>query len=659
MTPPPECHAAAPSGYYSEPFRPQYHFTPKKNWMNDPNGLVYYKGEYNLFYQYNPFGVKWGYMSWGHAVSPDLVHWKHLPLALPEANGVMCFSGSAVVDWHDTSGFGRKGRPPLVAIYTGMRVADGRQFQCLAFSNDKGLTWTKFSGNPVIDIGSRNFRDPKVQWYAPTKRWIMTVALSAEHKVRFYGSHDLKHWKLLSEFGPAGATSGPWECPDLFPLPDPAKPNKVKWVLTVNTGNGAPAGGNGLQYFIGNFDGIKFTEDGMVFPSSVTPVAKDGVCKFFGETHGANWRIANAAFGASPASPNILVADYVGPRIMDNYGLIGSDQSALISPKFTNDKTHLSFMIRDESHSGAPGMNLLLKTVAEGTAPGESYASLGWHTGNVRNYLGSSARLQNLDQYKKNGWNHVYMDQMVLGNGPAPTTDNDALWADYGPDFYAAVSWNDFPPSDGRRVWLGWMSNRKDRNYVPKTRWAGVMSVPRRLSLYRTTAGLRLRQEPVRELKELRTRHERFPGGDVSRANAWIERKHVAGDELELVLDFKPAEGGVEGVRVLKGPGEETVIGVDRAGGRVFVDGRRSGNVSYNPRFPRIFFAPLPQPTGDVKLHLFVDACSVEVFVDGGEQVFTVLVFPSEHSRRVELFGPKGDADISGLDVWTLKSIWK
>src|ERR1051326_3999032 len=173
--------AFAGDGYYSEPFRPQFHFTPQKNWMNDPNGMVFYRGEYHLFYQFNPFGDKWGHMSWGHAVSPDLLHWQHLPVALPEENGVMIFSGSAVVDWQNSSGFGQRGRPPLVAIYTGTGPGSGgRQYQCLAYSNDQGRTWTKYSKNPVLDLGLKDFRDPKVRWHDPTKRWIMTVSLPTE-----------------------------------------------------------------------------------------------------------------------------------------------------------------------------------------------------------------------------------------------------------------------------------------------------------------------------------------------------------------------------------------------------------------------------------------------------------------------------------------------
>ena len=236
--------AANVSNYYTEPFRPQFHFTPEKNWMNDPNGLVFYEGEYHLFYQYNPFGDKWGHMSWGHAVSPDMVHWKHLPLAMGDDDGVMIFSGSAVIDWKNSSGFGKGDQPPMVAIYTGYNTTNNLQYQCIAYSNDKGRTWTKYSGNPVINLNSKDFRDPKVQWYEPTKSWIMTVSLSAEHKVCFYGSPNLKDWTLLSKFGPAGATAGVWECPDLFQLPVQGTHEK-RWVLAVNINPGSVAGGSG------------------------------------------------------------------------------------------------------------------------------------------------------------------------------------------------------------------------------------------------------------------------------------------------------------------------------------------------------------------------------------------------------------------------------
>ncbi len=252
---------------YDEPFRPQFHFTPEKNWMNDPNGLVYYKGEYHLFYQYNPFGNSWGHMSWGHAVSPDLVHWKHLPVALAEENGVMIFSGSAVVDWNNSSGLCKSSDPKdkscLIAIYTGHREQPRHEAQHLAVSNDRGRTWTKFAGNPVIDIGSKDFRDPKVFWHEATKKWVMAVSLSKEQKVRLYGSQNLQKWELLSEFGGAGVAdkSVQWECPDLFELPITNQPNKKRWVMIVNINPGGAAGGSAGQYFIGNFNGKTFTND--------------------------------------------------------------------------------------------------------------------------------------------------------------------------------------------------------------------------------------------------------------------------------------------------------------------------------------------------------------------------------------------------------------
>ena len=249
-----------PGGLYDEPYRPQYHFTPAKNWMNDPNGPIYYKGEYHLFYQYNPFGNVWGHMSWGHAVSRDLVHWQHLPVAIPEENGIMIFSGSTVVDWHNSSGFCHQANPAesscLVAIYTGR--SEKLQTQNLAYSNDQGRTWTKYSGNPVLDLHMKDFRDPKVFWHEPSREWVMVAALPTQHKVRFFGSADLKHWTALNDFGPAGATGGVWECPDLFPLPVEGEAAQTRWVLSINLNPGGLAGGSADQYFVGQFDGTTF-----------------------------------------------------------------------------------------------------------------------------------------------------------------------------------------------------------------------------------------------------------------------------------------------------------------------------------------------------------------------------------------------------------------
>lgn len=234
-----------------------------------------------------------------------------------------------------------------------------------------------------------------------------------------------------------------------------------------------------------------------------------------------------------------------------------------------------------------------------------------------------------------------------------------ALWFDYAPDYYAAVSWSDVPESDGRRLWLGWMSNWQYGQDVPTSPWRSAMSIPREVGLSRTPEGIRLVQKPVRELRSLRSRQFRFKGGGLAAANEWLVRNHIRGDQLEVVLEFAPGNAGVEGLKLLKGNSEETVIGVNRDQGTVYIDRTHSGNVGFNPKFPGSYAAPLGSRDGTIRLHVFVDACSVEAFVNDGERVLTSLVFPSSDSRGLEFFGTDADAKVRWMDVWTLKSIWK
>ncbi|MWA15184.1 GH32 C-terminal domain-containing protein [Streptomyces sp. BA2] len=346
---------AADTSPYSETYRPQFHFTPKKNWMNDPNGLVYYKGEYHLFYQYNPNGNSWGDMSWGHTVSKDLVRWKELPLALSHDDKEAVFSGSAVVDWNNTTGFGTKKNPPMVAIYTSAYKDTGIQAQSLAYSTDRGRTWTKYKGNPVIDLGSKEFRDPKVQWHAPTKSWLMTVSLSTEHKVQFYSSKNLKDWKLLSDFGPAGATGGVWECPDLFPLPVDGDKKRTKWVLVVNINPGGIAGGSAAQYFVGDFDGKKFTADDK---GTYTPPAGTVTQDFEGTDFG-KWTTTGTAFGDKPAAGAVAgqgkVTGYDGTGLANSFHGGDGATGILTSPEFTVDSKYLNFKVGGGRHPHKPG----------------------------------------------------------------------------------------------------------------------------------------------------------------------------------------------------------------------------------------------------------------------------------------------------------------
>lgn len=237
-------------------FRPLVHFTPPRCWANDPNGLIWNDGNYHLFYQHNPFEAKWGHLSWGHAISRDLLNWEHLPVALAAEENLMIFSGSTVCDQFNTAGFGEGA---LIAIYTGHQSDSGLETQNIAWSTNQGQTWTKYSNNPVLDIGSRHFRDPSVHWHAPTQKWIMSVTLSEAKQVQFYGSTNLKSWSHLSTFGPCGATDVlNWECPELLYLPIRHRNGDHRWVLKVDVGSNALAGGSGGQYFVGEFDGEAF-----------------------------------------------------------------------------------------------------------------------------------------------------------------------------------------------------------------------------------------------------------------------------------------------------------------------------------------------------------------------------------------------------------------
>ncbi|PWS27610.1 glycoside hydrolase [Pedobacter yonginense] len=242
-------------------WRPTYHFTSPSNWLNDPNGLIYLDGTFHLYFQHNPFENKWGHMSWGHAVSKDLVNWHNLPVAIPEKiskdTTTMIFSGSAVLDKDNVSGFG-KGKAPVVAFYTADLPKQHNESQYMAYSTDGGLTFTNYNKNPIIDLNKKDFRDPNVWWHEASKQWIMTVAMVDEHQVRIYGSSNLKDWNILSDFGKQGNQGSGWECPFMIPLAVDGNKNNLKWVLVISLfGPKGPT----MQYFVGNFDGKVFKND--------------------------------------------------------------------------------------------------------------------------------------------------------------------------------------------------------------------------------------------------------------------------------------------------------------------------------------------------------------------------------------------------------------
>lgn len=343
-----------------ENFRNQVHYSPEANWMNDPNGLVYIDGEYHLFYQYNPDDVNHkNSISWGHAVSTDMINWQELPVAIEKCEDENIFSGTVVVDHENTSGLGDGVTPVLVAYYTS-RGSDQFQTQSLAYSNDKGYTWKKYSGNPVLVNNpvtgepSKDFRDPKVFWYAPGNKWVMILSLGPLHMMAFYESTDLLNWAHMSNFGPANAVAGNWEVPDLFELTIEGT-TETRWVLAVSVLGGAVAGGSGIQYFVGDFDGTTFTADNV---EPIGDYATNGVIfdDFEADSYDTSkWSFYGGnAFGTGPARGSIgiqnTVTGYLGEGLINTFYDLDSSMGIMTSKEFTINHDYINMLVGAGPH---------------------------------------------------------------------------------------------------------------------------------------------------------------------------------------------------------------------------------------------------------------------------------------------------------------------
>lgn len=502
-------HAADPSLVYAEQYRPQIHFSPPAHWMNDPNGLVLFRGEYHLFYQHNPGSSRWGPMHWGHAVSRDSVHWKNLPIALyPDDHGAI-FSGSVVADVKNTSGFGTKRNPPLVAMFTyhdHQREAlklPGYESQALAFSLDAGRHWTKYPGNPVLeDPAAFDFRDPHLSWHAPSSRWI--AALAAKDHVAFYSSADLKHWTHESDFGrTSGSHAGVWECPGLMQVRIEGGGQR-KAVLLVSVGSGGPNGGSATQYFVGEFDGHRFTLDA------------------------------------------------------------------------------------SQSESGAAGTR----------------------------------------------------------------------WLDYGTDNYAAAVWSGMPDRNAAPRIIGWMSNWQYANDVPTETWRSAMTLPRDVTIVETAPGFALRTMPVRELHALRSDHVRLGKRSVNSPLELAGGLHQQTGQLEVDIDLDLRDARLMTLTFENARGESASLRLDRLERTAELDRRKSGNTGFHPEFAKSQWAPIKDASARMRLLIYLDRSSIEIFIGGGETVLTSLVFPTVPFDRVRL---EADATIQmhAGDVYALASTWR
>ncbi|MDA9774749.1 glycoside hydrolase family 32 protein [Algibacter sp.] len=464
-------------------YRPNFHFTPKANWMNDPNGMFYLNGKYHLYFQYYPDGNVWGPMHWGHAISENMITWEEQPIALYPDDLGLIFSGSAIVDKNNTSGFGKDGISPIVAIYTYHNMKgekDGDidfQTQAIAYSLDEGMTWIKHDKNPVIsNPGIKDFRDPKVIWDDKSNKWIMVLA--AGDRVMFYSSTNLKNWNLESEFGKdIGQHGGLWECPDLFPIKISGT-DKTKWVLIASINPAAPNGGSGTQYFIGDFDGSKFTLD----------------------------------------------VDF----------------------------------------------NTQLQT-------------------------------------------------------------QKAVWLDFGRDNYAGVTWSNIPKEDGRKLFIGWMSNWEYARDVPTETWRSAMTVSRELKLKKTGDKYVLVSNPVPELYKFVSKTIIRDTLIVDKQKTIISRNEVDLSRLSVQLEINNLTENKYTFLFHNKYGDSLSFGLDNIEKNYFVNRQKSGKVDFSDKFANtISKAKKMSLSSTLKVQVLIDKTSIEVFYNDGETVMTEILFPNE-----------------------------
>ncbi len=659
---------------YDEQHRPQFHYSPPKMWMNDPNGMVYYDGEYHLFYQHNPDETVWGPMHWGHAVSEDLVHWQNLPIALyPDEKG-MIFSGSAVVDKDNTAGFKTGEEDVLVAIFTHHNMemeqageSDLFQYQSIAYSNDRGRSWTKYQGNPVIaNPGIRDFRDPKVFWHEPSQRWVMILA--SFDRVKIYNSLNLKDWTESSEFGEDwGSHTGVWECPDLIEVDVNGNPRDKKWLMIVSVGSGGPNGGSGTQYFVGDFDGETFKLDPDLASSlsqEETYVPEGIVFDDFERMLYKNWEREGKAFRRTLAKGSLggqqEVKGVSGKRLVNSFGKGDEAKGKLISEKFIIQKKYINFLIGGGNHKGKTCMNLIVADKIAATATGEDSETLQWASWEVDKLMGQEAHFEIVDDYSE-AWGHILIDNIMFADEKAYSSKAKAMWLDYGKDNYAGVTWSNIPSRDGRHLFIGWMSNWQYANRVPTAGWRSAMTIPRELELVRQGGKIIALTHPVKELKELRKNEEsiEIKSRRISSVINPLATIKMDTPLVELILDIKVGEGGQGGI-VLQNEslGDALEIGYDHEKQRFFIDRSRAGNTDFSDNFADdLHTAPLISEDGLLSMHIFIDVSSVEVFINNGELVMTELFFPSQPFSKIGFFSKNGSANLKG-EVWMLRSIW-
>ncbi len=660
-------NASAFDDLYQEPYRPQLHFSPQQQWMNDPNGMVYYEGEYHLFYQYHPYSNVWGPMHWGHAVSKDMVTWEELPVALwPDEQGTI-FSGSAVIDWNNTTGFGSVDNPPMVAIYTYHNHAGenmGRvdfQSQAIAYSLDKGRSWSKYKNNPVLaNPGEFAFRDPKVFWHEGSGQWIMSLAVA--DTIHFYSSPNLKEWQFESKFGEGlGVHAGVWECPDLIELPV-ENGTGSRYVLLVSIGEGGPNGGSATQYFVGDFDGKRFTLDPDIKSVVATRPLKFPAGQVFEDFERGldNWTQTGDAFAVAPVTPRHAGDADLGKQMLASF--VGGDRAtgSMLSKPFKIKRPYINFYTGGWSEVEGAAVSLLVDGKVVRTAGGSSYSRLNASSWDVKDLRGKEAQIR-IEDNASGPRGVISVDSIVFANKPAQPRVESGLWIDHGTDNYAGVTWSDVPEADGRTLFIGWMSNWDYATRVPTQRWRSAMTLPRAMHLRQTGTGPRLFSRPVAELEDLRAGSSSIENVAVNGSLDLADKLELSAkqplDLQELTLDLSLQQAQLVTLEWSNTLDERVTFSIDRANGQYVLDRTRAGKSDFADGFAARQVAPITGSGDQVSLRVYLDRSSIEVFANDGETIFTALLFPNEAYGSLRLVSDKA-VQLRSATAYSLQSIW-
>lgn len=638
--------ATAQTTDYSEVFRPQYHFSAKSGWLGDPDGMIRYDDLYHVFW-------------WGHAESPDLVHWNERPYPMiGDDQSFVYFSGSVVVDENNTSGFAQGDSVPMIAVYTIHDKTTGEETQGLSISHD-ATNFTYYQQNPVLDSDDPAFRDPQVWFDEATGRWLMVIALPEKRMVSFYASSDLKAWEHLSNFGPVGARSQLWEVPDLFQLPIDGDPNNTKWVLLCGMGP------NREQYFIGDFDGTQFTLDaeangyllrGEGIPGTVFADFETGLPE--------GWTAEGdpIAVGSGDNLGFYKVTGALGSGFLSTYtpdSLSGDrGKTTLVSPLFTIEHSAINFLISGGAHSNLTAVNLLIDGEVVRTASGDNTAQMKWVGWDVSEFAGKQAQIQIVDNYTAGDVGYLNIDHIVFSDTLMETGREHANWLDYGPDYYAVRSYRDYDNAEDRTVLMGWMGNWEYARDIPTSWGKGWLALPREIELRSYAGGLKIAQAPIPALETLRGAAVQV-GETTLAGSQTLDQFMPSRNTYEIEATFAVTDPVAKfGLRLAISESHSIAVGYDARTSNLFIDRTNPENGEFSGYFSKYASAPLQPQSDMITLHIYVDQTSIEVFANDGDVTMTATILPNPSSTGIELFSENGSATLKSLQAWELASIW-